>query len=434
MNFLMNQSKCLMTDAKTVMILLNGSSSSIFLFLVGSLKQAGWGTREASEIGIRSTQQRPSRAWTMKASAWSLSNLCSVFSRKSRKAHAQTNILIQRFAIQSPFAHEFDHPTTIMHRILDATVHSSESLEATTAIPFNILSRTDILATVPEQVDIRSNTVPLLLRLRTKDLPEEDVERLHLTAVEVSIEQQEGIRSSPSADYLSAFPLPAPGQQPPLLPLRCPHEVSSMYDAGLVNSMLSLGSAASCSYSLHPPHVSGRQILAGNPLPNVPETDDGGDTWYTLQMSVPFSDSGRASKTGGFWPSSTTVQPTTISPLFSLEHRVRVCFAWSLRSSTDGDKTGMVSFAVPLRFTRRSAKAAAGLDTPAPYTPGTKAGQYRRIASGLKIFEPPSLSSLDPYSNAHTLPAYCQLFDPSGERRIDYSTPLPLYSEQAAAS
>ena len=47
------------------------------------------------------------------------------------------------------------------------------------------------------------------------------------------------------------------------------------------------------------------------------------------------------------------------------------------------------------------------------------------------LHEPSQLRKASPYTSS--LPAYSQLFDASGNRRIDYSTPLPIYEPRSSA-
>jgi len=58
-------------------------------------------------------------------------------------------------------------------------------------IPLAVLSKIQVLASVPEYLDVNSNVLPLTLRLRTKGLDEEECKKLQVTEVEIDIVQQE---------------------------------------------------------------------------------------------------------------------------------------------------------------------------------------------------------------------------------------------------
>jgi hypothetical protein len=61
-------------------------------------------------------------------------------------------------------------------------------------IPSDVLSKIQVLASVPEYIDIRERALPLTLRLRTKDLCEDECKKLQVTEVVIDITQQEKCR------------------------------------------------------------------------------------------------------------------------------------------------------------------------------------------------------------------------------------------------
>lgn len=84
---------------------------------------------------------------------------------------------------------------TTLNYLVNSTASPMEQVDEG-RIPSDVLSKIQVLASVPEYVDIRGDILPLTLRLRTKDLGEEHCKRIQLTEVHVDITQQEKCRYS----------------------------------------------------------------------------------------------------------------------------------------------------------------------------------------------------------------------------------------------
>lgn len=121
-----------------------------------------------------------------------------------------------------------------------------------------------------------------------------------------------------------------------------------------------------------------------------------------------------------------------MSPLFCVSHRLSVSLTCTYDleegNGEDGEParaTEVLQFSIPLRFARvRRDPAASFVSTSAQVVDGVRAQGPLAAA----LFPKASL----PY--APTLPAYSQLFDANGDRKIDYSVPLPAYSPTSPAS
>lgn len=61
-------------------------------------------------------------------------------------------------------------------------------------MPIQVLDKIQVLASVPEYIDIEGRTLPLTLRLRTNGLCEEDCKRLQVTEVIIDVLQREKCR------------------------------------------------------------------------------------------------------------------------------------------------------------------------------------------------------------------------------------------------
>lgn len=61
-------------------------------------------------------------------------------------------------------------------------------------IPADVLSSIQVLVSVPGYIDVNDKDVSMAIRLRTKDLPEEECVRLQLTDVSLDLVQTEQYR------------------------------------------------------------------------------------------------------------------------------------------------------------------------------------------------------------------------------------------------
>jgi hypothetical protein len=153
--------------------------------------------------------------------------------------------------------------------------------------------------------------------------------------------------------------------------------------------------------------------------PFVSDTDSTDPpTWYTMETTLPFVQRARGDKHKD-WGGPFIIRPSAAAPLMSVRHEVSIDIVctYDVTGSEEPVKERL-SFCVPVQFAHLATTFPQRSLTPPP------ASFDAPVA--------PSLPPLVPY--AHTsLPAYSQLFDRNGDRKIDYSIPLPLYTRSPAS-
>ena len=124
-------------------------------------------------------------------SAWSpFAALCAPFRPRFRSAETCKTVTLRRY---------INPPTEVLEiPMINYLVHSTPSgtkKEACDRVQPTVLSSIQVLVSLPEYVDVESGEVPVALRLRTKDLREEDCAKLQLTDISLDILQSEQFRS-----------------------------------------------------------------------------------------------------------------------------------------------------------------------------------------------------------------------------------------------
>ncbi|KAF8965324.1 hypothetical protein BDZ97DRAFT_1918456 [Flammula alnicola] len=354
------------------------------------------------------------------SSSWSFASLCAPFRSRVRSSEAQRSITISRF-ISAPTA-EITEPATLNYLVNSTSTSSSKDGQDKERIPQDVLSKIQVLASVPAYIDVNDSLLPLTLRLRTKDLGEEECKKLQVTEVTIDIIQQEKCRYLPTLLRVPlTLPTPTQGHAAPNRPLRDPHPISSIYDVGLYVS--SSNSESVCrTFSLLPAEESGQYKLAADNYVFSGDAVPGGtQSWYTMDTTVPFVrrtasgswgkyDSEEVEHEGLQWAGAKALRPSGNSPLYSALHELAVSLTCTYDSEGQGGRVAKekLSFKVPVTFARVAPRAAA---------------VARAIAA-----------STESATALVNLPVYSQLYDSNGERRIDYSTPLPLYTPRSYAT
>ena len=123
------------------------------------------------------------------AATWSLSSLCAPFRSRVKSAYAQTSVNLCRF-VSAPKC-ETTEPSILNFLVNSTPTTPSKQAADQDRIPLGVLCKIQVLASVPEYLDVDENALPLTLRLRTKGLDEEECKKLQVTEVEVDIIQQE---------------------------------------------------------------------------------------------------------------------------------------------------------------------------------------------------------------------------------------------------
>ena len=230
-------------------------------------------------------------------------------------------------------------------------------------------------------------------------------------------------RARPPLKHLRQYPLPDKEMQPPYLPLLDPHPLSFVYDStffgckadSITRTFSILPSPSSGTYKL----PENNYVFANDAIPEEVAT------WYTMEALVPFTQCSPATEDAENpeWPSSPDLVPSLSSPLYSVHHSASITLTCAFDLPSGEVAYSQVNFIVPITF----ANVAPTLPpvriwTPPPaHSPGSTATSTTPLSS----VRHPSNISPDPVL---VLPPYSQLYDSNGERKIDYSMPLPLYS------
>ena len=122
---------------------------------------------------------------------WSLTSLCTPFLSQVKSVHGQTEIQLRRF-ISAPRIDTVD--PKVINYLVDSHDSTSASVSSKPSVPAEVLDKIQLLVSVPEYTNVKGSTLPLTLRLRTKDLCEEDCKRLQVTDVAVDVLQREKCR------------------------------------------------------------------------------------------------------------------------------------------------------------------------------------------------------------------------------------------------
>ena len=236
-------------------------------------------------------------------------------------------------------------------------------------------------------------------------------------------------RSRPPLKCLRQYPIPDNEMQPPNLPLLDPHPLSLIYDAGFFGYG---ADSISRLFSVLPSPSSGRYKLPENNYVFANDaTPEEVATWYTLEALVPFKDCSPASVHGENpeWPGAPSLLPSLSSPLYSVHHSASITLACTFDLPSGEVAYSQLKFTVPIAF----ANVAPTLPPVRIWTPPPAHSPCSADVATSAIPPPtlphPSNISPDPVP---VLPPYSQLYDCNGERKIDYSTPLPLYSSHSS--
>jgi hypothetical protein len=233
-------------------------------------------------------------------------------------------------------------------------------------------------------------------------------------------------RSVPASDYSLRFPLPPASLQPPNLPLLNPHRLSTISDMGFIP--VGGDCSTSRSFSLLPEGESGHYALSGEHYVFDNSSDPDADpTWFTMQSILPFVH--LHNRTGLHWAGPMTLRLSGQSPLFCVAHEMHVTVTYTMDiPGSEGKASGKQEFLVPIRFVHTIPPSTDSTTSRGRHSP-TSSVSSSDMDTPLLANTPPPASNF-----VRSLPAYSQLFDSNGERRIDYSIPLPVYSPPSSSS
>ncbi|KAJ7087812.1 hypothetical protein C8R44DRAFT_752086 [Mycena epipterygia] len=345
--------------------------------------------------------------------SWSFSNLCSPFRTTARSIESYKTITVRRFL--EPPTDEPTPPTFINYLLSPPAQPSSEGLH----IPSDVLSKIQVLASVTKHVDVAEDRLPFTLRLRTKDLEDTHCKRLQVTAFTVDVMQDEKCRRVTRRSR-DRYPIPSSDCQPPNQPLLNPHHMGDMYALGLFVAPHSNVTSILCSTSLLPPGEPGVYELTGDNHVFADDAVKDTATWYTLETSVPFVHAlPSLPEDGAEWEGALKLRPSVSSPLYDVAHSLKLTVhcTYDMPDSSDV-ATADLTFSIPLTFGRVAPPLPPRDILPALF-------HALRLPDGAY----PPLPPLLPYGA--NLPAYSQLFDAQGNRKMD-NTPLPLYTPRSS--
>ncbi|EJD05698.1 uncharacterized protein FOMMEDRAFT_166053 [Fomitiporia mediterranea MF3/22] len=330
--------------------------------------------------------------------SWSFSTLCMPFWSRPRIAKSpRVDIEVVRCTLPT-ILEELDSSVSFPDAMF--VVHARCADKDDAECPEDdIFSNIELRASIPEYVDMDSGSFMLTLRLRAGALSAEQQRKLRLSHFRMQLSQSEVYSRRPSRSYTSAFPLPS--SQPDSTPLLNAHPVKAMYDIGLAPVNFPEGEVprVRTSFSLLPHKQQGRYALPYGGVSLLQEAAAADENvWTRLDMIVPFE--GVSIGEDEIWERQNgrvkALRADEDSPFFRVHHELEVELTFTYEGGENGDDASIresMVFSIPVKFAR--------------------------------------LPPTNPWDDSTFLPAYSQLFYSNGERRTDYSTPLPMYTAKA---
>ncbi|KAF9014043.1 hypothetical protein BDQ17DRAFT_1270182 [Cyathus striatus] len=342
------------------------------------------------------------------SSIWGIPLLCTPFRSRLRNLEVKHKIQVRRY-ITHPSANACA-PSPANYLV------SAKGSSTPDGIPADILSKIQVLASVPEYVDIEDNCTSITLRLRTKDMNQEDCKRIQVTDVSVDLLQREKFRRRPATAYTTRYPLPPRDMQPPQMPLRDPHSISSVDEIGIFLPSALLETSSRAFSLLHQDESGVHKLADNNYVFWNDSANESTQTWYTMEVTTPFvRRPGIPMDDTIEWAGSYKLRPSVSTPLYTVHHEVSVAITCTYDAPGQSEPLKeRLNFFIPIVF----AKVAPQL--------------HAQSTAATPPSSSPSLPLPTPY--APSLPPYSQLYDPNGDRKIDYSDPLPLYTLRPSSS
>ncbi|KIJ10505.1 hypothetical protein PAXINDRAFT_177464 [Paxillus involutus ATCC 200175] len=344
------------------------------------------------------------------SSPFSFTNFCAPFRSRVRTADARTcPITLRRFVEPSAESSSSAFPMSLY--IVDAQREPETEGSVQSSIPPDVLKKIHVIASIPSAVTMNESSLPFVLRLQGKDLDNSERERLRVTEFSVDVEQVEVYRNTSSRDHLHRYPILSQRHQPPNVALRDPHPIHTLCDTGLYMTSEPSKASVNRQFSLLPPSESGLYIVSGDGRVFTHGSSTAPDeNWYILETKVPIA----TELCLADWAGAQKRRITENSPLFSVRHFVHVAIRCEY-DLPDSEETvhERLHFSLPLKY----------VCVPEFATPSEDA-----------IERQPSVELQKGCPYAQTLPAYSQLFHTNGERKIDYSIPLPVYEPPSASA
>ncbi|KAF8559680.1 hypothetical protein OG21DRAFT_1402039 [Imleria badia] len=339
-------------------------------------------------------------------SPFSFANICGPVRSRTRTVDAHRYpIILRRFVEPQPGSTSSMAQMSVY--IVDARRAPDSDAPSRRSIPRDVLEKIQVVASIPSATAVNENSVPFILRVRGKDLDDSERTQLRITEFSVDVEQVEVYRKNSSRDGIDQYPIPSQSHQPPRVPLQNPHPIHTLYDTGFLGTFVS---SVKRSFSLLAPTESGRYVISGGGhIFTEGQNPSSEDCWYILETKIPIFVEPYLRD----WAGTRKRRLTEGSPLFSVEHHVHVVIHCEYDLADSGETIlERLHFSLPMRHVN-----VPDVTVPSGNTMENRSEDVRK-----------SLPS------AQTLPAYSQLFHSNGERKLDYSLPLPLYEPPSASS
>ncbi|KAJ7709662.1 hypothetical protein B0H17DRAFT_1173820 [Mycena rosella] len=351
-------------------------------------------------------------------SSWSFTTLCSPFRSRTQTLETFTSIALRRFI--EPPTDEPAPPRFINYLLSPPPQPAKKDLH----IPSEILSKIQVLASVSKYVDVCEGHLPFILRLRTKDLEDADCKRLQVSSFKVDVVQEEKCRrifETQFSEFESRHPIPSKAMQPPHRPLFSAHHLSDMYQLGLYVAPASSANSMVCITSLLPPGEPGVYHLSGDNHVFAEDAVKDAETWYTMETSIPFTQSlPNYDEVSAEWAGALKVRPSSTGPLYDVAHSLKLTVHCTYDiPDSEQVASAHLTFCIPFTFGRVAPPLPSRDILPALF-------HSMRLPDGAY----PPLPPLLPFGA--NLPAYSQLFDSQGNRKMD-ATPLPLYTPRSSS-
>lgn len=374
----------------------------------GDRQMAPAGTRYALYATARYQHiQEPSQT-----SPW-ISTLCAPIMQRTRIAKApKCNIVLNRFTIPPLVPHSEQSIYPLVGYIVSTL--SQKSSESGASIPSNILSKIQILASIPEHIGTEQDCAKLTLRLRAPLLSDEETEKINLSTFTVDIDQREVYHMSLPSHY-NRLPIPNEEHQPPRKALLDPHPMSGLSEVGLLVTPQVCHSSVARNFSL---------LAGGSTQFEISTANDGQmfsrrvlpdpNAWYTMQMKLPLVQESDHPTSESRWAGPCHLRPSSRGPFLTVKHSLKVTVQCQFDTG-DGHIDNLLEFSIPLDFVRERLPLSQPMIS------------QSQTLTGVPSSSTPSPTM--PTSSLYgALPAYSELYHSNGDRKYDESVSLPLYT------
>ncbi|KAH8117186.1 hypothetical protein DFH11DRAFT_987895 [Phellopilus nigrolimitatus] len=366
------------------------------------------------------------------ARAWSISALCAPFFSKETVVRARrADIEVVRYLLPPVDAGNAEYPTafpvTAYVLKMDHASNLNEKPGVLPHIPQEVLSKIELVALLPECFDVDDEHLLLNISMHAEDLPVSQRRRLRMTEFQVNLIQHEEYSRSPSRPYTSSFPLPP--SQPDSRPLLNTHPMKVLYELGLVpcNSLATDASRLHCGFSLLSEKQRDRQKILNGGVSFAPETQS---PWTDVSIRLSFEHfaAGKDKEWEERHGRVKALRADEESPHLLVYHELCVELTCTYDAEEEGSafsEEHMV-FSVPVRFARLPPVKSRRTTNVWPTLSHTS--PFELSADAILTPDAPAMPTTSSYHDAFALPPYSQLFHSNGERIIDDSVPLPIYT------